>query len=411
MYRSVATDPKFVRAWVTLAELLMSFHQTDSAMDAYQKAMAADPKEPVTSKLYAYSLAADSRFAEAIPVWQNYIKLAPDDADGPGNLGVALIAVQRYDQAAQALESAVKLNPQSAQYQWKLATAYLLAGNDQKAEAAYRKLLDFHTPSDMLNHAADDMAESKKTPPIALEVAQKSVRTVEDDSTRIDLGNLFPTDEELAVKLASYWATLGTVQLRLGMLDDAEKTLTASLKLTQNGVAAAHLCELYLNQHKTQAALQMCRFARSRLTFEKEPFLYHVPELIERNNARLEKLSPGSSEVSNEGNTIDQIIAMRDFKLPPVFSGTATAEFFVLLEYDPESAQFKVQDVKFISGSENLKPFSKVLTKLNFNLTSPDGNPVRVVRRGTFLCGVGCEFMLLDATASRSIPMPVPRTN
>ena len=95
LYRSVTADPRFVRAWVILGELLMAMHQTDSGMDAFQKAIAADPQQPVTHKLYAISLGASLKFTEAVPAWQAYIKLAPEDADGPAYLGAALMELKR----------------------------------------------------------------------------------------------------------------------------------------------------------------------------------------------------------------------------------------------------------------------------------------------------------------------------
>ncbi len=107
--------------------------------------------------------------------------------------------------------------------------------------------------------------------------------------------------------------------------------------------------------------------------------------------------------------TIDQVLAMRDFKLPPLFSGTATADFSVLLEFTPNSPQFKTIDVKFDNGSQKLKTvFSKALANLDFHLISPDNDRVRVLRRGKVICGVGCEFMLDDANSpDNSHPMPL----
>lgn len=410
LYRSVAADPKFVRAWLTLGELLMMLHQTDSGMEAFQKALAADPQAAAPRKLYGYSLATNFKFEEAVPVWQSYIKLVPDDGDGPGNLGLALLKLKRYNEAAGALESAVKLLPESAYYQSELAYAYLLSGNYEKADPAYRKLLDFHMTSEMLNQSAYQLALADKTPDVALDLARRAVEIAEDTSTEFDIDEVGPNDEDYVRKLASYWGTLGYVQQRLGKSADAEKYLLASWKLTQNGVAAAHLCELYLDQHKTQSALQMGRFAHNRLAMEKDPDLYHTAELIEQNNARLEKLSPGSSKTWNS-QTIDQIADMRDFKLPRVFTGTATAEFLLLLDSDPESGAFKVKDVKYLSGSDKLKTVSSTLTKLNLHLTSPDNRPVRVLRRGTFICGAVCEFMLPDANSSHSVTIPLKVLN
>jgi hypothetical protein len=116
-------------------------------------------------------------------------------------------------------------------------------------------------------------------------------------------------------------------------------------------LAAAHLCELYQGEKKMSAALRMCRLARSRLGLEKDPLLYRVSDVIKQNDARLEQLSPGSSKTWNMG-TIDEIAAMRDWKVPAAVAGTATAtaQFVILLEYDPRAGKFKVPDTKYESG-------------------------------------------------------------
>lgn len=408
LYRSVGADPKFARGWVMLGGILMSLHQNDSANDAFQKAMAADPDEAATRKIYALTLSLSAKFAEAVPVWQDYIKLAPQDAVGPANLGMALVALKRYPEAAQALESAVKISPANASYEVLLANAYLNSGESAKSEAAYHKVVELDLSPEMLNSTAYEIASAKETFPVALEFAQKSVHAAEEDSLRIDFENLGRDDGFHSLKLSAYWGTLGYVQQRLGKLDDADKTLTAAWKLTQNGVAAAHLCELYIAEHKPQAALRMCRLARQRLPATQDPLLYRVAELIDQNNARLEKLSPGSSKNSSM-NAIDEVANMRDFKLPRVYQGTATAEFQLLIEFDPQAKSFKVRDSKYLNGSEKLKAASKTLTKLTLNFASPDGNPVRIVRHGTFLCSEygGCEFIFPDAGAGVSVPVPV----
>ncbi len=408
LYRAVSADPKFVRAWITLGGLLMTAHQLDSGRDAFQKAIAANPKEPITYKMFAFSI-TDSRPAEAVPTWREYIKLAPEDADGFFNLGSALLKSQRYGEAAQAMESAVKLKPDRTNYQLQLTVAYLRAENDEKATAALRRLLEMQPGPEMLNQAAYETEKRDKLLPVALEYAQKAVRAEEETSTKIDNANLRAEDESQTHKLAAYWSTLGWLQGRANKLEEAEKTLKAAWQLTQNGVAAARLCELYEREHKTQAAIHMCRFASYRLPLEQEPALYHISELLGENNKRLEHLGPGAANSPNTVTTSDEIFHMRNFKLLHLVSGTETGEVLMLLAYDLKPGKFHVEDVKYVSGSEKLKTLDKTLRALNFNFTSPDGNPLQVVIHGTLSCYPlsGCQFVLLDAPSGRLVKLRV----
>jgi hypothetical protein len=78
-------------------------------------------------------------------------------------------------------------------------------------------------------------------------------------------------------------------------------------------------------------------------------------------------------------------------------------------DFAPQTKVFEVRDSKYLNGSEKLKAASKTLTKLTLNFVSLDGNPVRIVRHGTFLCCEyrGCEFIFPDAGAGLSVPVPV----
>lgn len=58
------------------------------------------------------------------------------------NMANALVGLERYEDAASALESAVKLGHQFPDLYAKLGSAYLKAGSDDKALAAYQKALD-----------------------------------------------------------------------------------------------------------------------------------------------------------------------------------------------------------------------------------------------------------------------------
>ena len=89
--------------------LLLGQKQVDAGMDAFHKAMAADPAQPAIPKALGYSLMADSRFEDAVPVWQDYMKAHPDDVDGPANLGNCLLKLKRYSEAAATFEAAVKI--------------------------------------------------------------------------------------------------------------------------------------------------------------------------------------------------------------------------------------------------------------------------------------------------------------
>jgi cytochrome c-type biogenesis protein CcmH/NrfG len=405
LYRAVASDSKFTRGWLMLGTLLMASKQTDAGEDAFQKAIAADPKQPVTYKTFAYSLMANSKFDDAIPVWRDLIKLSPDDVDGPANLGSCLLALKRYAEAAAALESASKLDPGRSNLQWQLASAYLNADNHAKAAAIFQKILQAHSDPEALNNAAYALAATDDELPTALRYAQRAVRAEEEASQKVTLPQLRVEDLEQTPRLFAYWDTLGLINGHLSNMEQAEKYLKASWVLSLNGFAASHLCHYYERLNRPKTAARMCQLALQRLPLAAGPGMYKATSEIEETRARLEHISPGSSKSGNLNSVLDDITSLRSFKMPRLLTGPVNADFFVLLASDSKTRRFKVQDVKFISGSEKLRSASKKLSLIDFNFASPDDIPTHIVRRGTLGCYPygGCFFVLLDPDSVHSL--------
>jgi tetratricopeptide (TPR) repeat protein len=406
--RAVAQDPKFIRAWLWLGEIYRYKRDRDLAMEAYRKAIEIDPDLPVSYKALGSTLMDASRFEEAVGVWQQFIKVAPEDSAGPASLGSTLYLLKRYKEAVTSLESAAKLQSENASLQAKLASAYLRAGDDDKAVTAFRKAIDTSPGPEMFNNVAYELAEADKQLSLALEYGEKAVRAEEEATVKIELAKLQSEDLGHTQRLAAYWDTLGWVHNRMSNFEQAEKYLDAAWKISEFGVTADHLCQVYERMHKTRAAIQMCEFALYRIPLtggpERTPGMNQM-EVTKKRLERLQGLAAGSSKPQNLVAISDAINRMNVFKLPRLVPGTASAEFFVLLVTDSATGTFKVQDVKFISGSEKIKGSVKLLTSINVNYPSPDKTPARFVRRGILGCYeyTGCSFVLLDPNTVRSL--------
>jgi tetratricopeptide (TPR) repeat protein/transglutaminase-like putative cysteine protease len=405
LYRAVAADPKFTRAWVALGSLLLEQKQTDAGVEAFHKAMASDPTQPAIPKALGYSLMANSKFEDAIPVWQDYTKAHPDEVDGPANLGSCLLKLKRYTEAAAAYEGAVKIKQDRPNLQASLASAYLLAGEREKAGAAFAKLAEVDPEGNYFNDAAYQMANADFQLPLALDYAKKAVRKAEEESQKITLPDLKQGDLGKIFKVAAYWDTLGWVQERMSNLDVAEQYLQASWKLTQDGVVAGHLCHLYRRTHKIASAIEMCRLALYRIPLSGGLALTESATEIAAAQENLNHLTGGAAKSKSTVDASDLVIRERTFKLPRFLPGTQSAEFFVLLASDGKSKTFKVEDVKFISGSDKMKLQGKQLKSINFNVPAPSDVPTRFVRRGILGCYqyTGCSFVVLDPATVHSL--------
>jgi tetratricopeptide (TPR) repeat protein len=402
---AVAADPKFTRAWVMLGELLLTEKQVDAGMDAFRNAMAADPQEPAIPKMLGWTLMSKSELKDAISVWQDYTKAYPEDDDGPANLGSCFVQLKRYSEAAEAYEAWLKISKNPALPQARLGSVYLLAGERDKAAAAFGKLADMDPKGSTFNDAAYEMSNADLNLPLALNYATKVVRRVEEESQKTELTDLKMEDLQRVQAVAAYWDTLGWVDERMSNLEEAEQYLLAAWKVTQDGVVASHLCQVYERIHKMESAEQMCRLAVYRMSATGQSASGELMTELDEARKRLDHLTGGAGKAKSMVETSEIVSRERTFKLPRFLPGTESAEFFVLLASDNKSKTFKVENVKFISGSDKMKFQGKQLTSIDFKVPAPSDVPTRFVRRGILGCYqyTGCSFVLLDPASVHSL--------
>jgi len=392
---AVAADPKFARAWSFLGGLLMESRHFDEGVDAFNKAIEVNPGEAAIYKVYGYSLLVSGKNEEAVPIWEEEIKLAPKDADGPLNLASALMATRRYGRAASELEAASKIDPHRPDVFTKLGLAYTLQGDENKAAAAYDQALEVDPRPVTYNDIAYAMTKADKRLSAALGYAEKAVRGEEEASADIKLSALRDEDVRRAQSLASFWGTLGWAHARLSHFNEAERYLSAAWTLSQDGTTGLHLAQLYQRLHRDRAALRLLELAEYRLSFGTgSRSLGPSDEVNEIHEIRAlhEHLSRGSAGNFGGIELSKELTRMRTFKLPRLIAGSASAEFFVLL-----GPNAKIKDARFINGSEKLKQSRKSILSISLPIQFPDGGPTHVVRRGSVDCSqqTGCSLSLL----------------
>ena len=397
--QAVAADPKFTRAWLRLGSLQAGMRQSDDAIASFRKAIACDPKQPFPYKVLAFTLMSMNRGADAIPVWQDLVKVVPDDRDAPANLGALLADQKRYAEAIPELQAALKLYPKNAYAAATLAQAYMLSGDLEKGRTAIQQAVDLGSGPLAYNNIAYALAESNQDLPEALDYAQTAVHQEEVSSQKTDLSNVAPADLGHPVTLAAYWDTLGWVDFHLEHLADAEDYLNAAWKLTQSGTGADHLAQVYEQDHKKADAARMYHFA---LETTEQRVTGSRAEAI---RARLKVLDPDGDYFSIQlhrrtGTPGEALSDDRTVKLSRIVPGTAQADFFLLFGPGP-----KVEDVAFVSGSDELKPAAQVLSSTTFHVVFPKESTARILRRAMVMCTevTGCSAVLYPLNSVRSV--------
>jgi tetratricopeptide (TPR) repeat protein len=397
--RAIEIDPKWVRAWLWLGEIYKETRENDLALESYRKAVEIDPDQEVSYKALGFMLSAAGKPEEAIPVWQQLIKVEPEKVDGYAYLGYRLFWLRRYHEAVSPLETAVKIHPEWVQLQTTLAFAYLNDGDIEKSRPVFATALKLDSSPARLNDISYALAERNTDLDKAKEYAEKTVSAEEEASAAVQLSGLQTSDLGHTQRLAMFWDTLGWVYFRLNDLVPAEAYLKAAWTLSQSPVIGGHLGHVYEQQGKKAAALHVYQLAYTAMPSHIASPLPTGAPVFNRDASALEQDVRRLGGKAESPAFMDDLNQMRTFKLPRIGSGTASAEFLVLI-----GPGDKVE-AKFISGSDSLKAAQKTLESINFNVKFPDDRPTRILRRGILGCYQysGCNFILLSPDAVSSI--------
>jgi len=156
-------------------------------------------------------------------------------------------------------------------------------------------------------------------------------------------------------------------------------------------ICGFHLGQVYEKLLRKQDAVRMYRLVVAQHAVRAEEEL-----AVDEAHKRIDhlKLPTAPSERKNFPSLsgVEELSRERTISLPRLAPGQASAEFFVLLAPGP-----KVEDTKFISGSDLLKSAGKSLAQAHFMAVFPENSSGRVVRRGILACypSTGCSFVLL----------------
>jgi tetratricopeptide (TPR) repeat protein len=280
-----------------------------------------------------------------------------------------------------------------------LGNAYLNTGDVDKSRSAFETALKLDSNPAMLNEISYSLAERNTDLDKAKEYAEKAVSAEEAASAAMQLSGLQPSDLGHTQRLAMFWDTLAWVYFRLNDLVPAEAYVKAAWTLSQSPVIGGHLGHVYEQQGKKAAALHMYQLAYAAVPSRiVSPASTGAPAFT-KDASDLEKDVRRLGGKAESPAFMDDLNHVRTFKLPRIGSGTASAEFLVLI-----GPGDKVE-AKFISGSDSLKAAQKTLESINFNVKFPDDHPARILRRGIVGCYQysGCNFILLSPDSVSSI--------
>jgi tetratricopeptide (TPR) repeat protein/transglutaminase-like putative cysteine protease len=366
--RVLKKEPKHKSAYNDLGRAYRALQKYEEAETALKKAIEIDPYSPYAYNNLGLVYWNQQRYAEGEKAFQKQIEVNPLDEWAHANLGEMLNAEKKFAEAEPELEKAIAIAPDRPGILMALGSAQLNLGKAEKAKEYFTRAVNLAPSPVTWNNVAYTFAEHKTNLDLAQQYAESAVATVAAQLRNVQLTDLKIQHLGQVSFLASCWDTLGWVHFQKGNLPIAEKYLLAAWKLSQNATVGDHLGQFYELKGQRERAIELYSMALAASHPEPET------------KPRLAKLVGDSKVDSYVDHHRAQLSRERSFAVPEVKS-EGTAEFYIEL-----SPNAKVEDVRYISGSNKLKELGTSLKNIDFKTEFPDERDTRIVRRGILSC-------------------------
>jgi hypothetical protein len=275
--------------------------------------------------------------------------------------------------------------------------AYLKNKQTEKGLELLKKSLAKETGPGFLNQVAYSLADMNVGLDMAQEYGEKSLHLAEANTIKAeseDYGYV------ASLMLGTIWDTVGWIYFRQGEYEKALPYVRAAWLLLQKDDIGNHLAQIYVKLGKKQEAAHTYRLAYSLADHNysstasadvKKQILQRYKDLAGKDaNPAVISISRRSDGTFTPLPT-EELSRMRSFKLSSTVRDRGSAVFSIV--FSPS----KVEEVKYVSGSESLKGMEKQIAAMKFGVEFPDVGPVRLYRRGMAVCEKveGCNVVLL----------------
>jgi tetratricopeptide (TPR) repeat protein/transglutaminase-like putative cysteine protease len=395
--RTTAIEPAHRQAWSALGLAYLRVGKFDQAIGAFRKQLEVNPADEKANDYLGLALQQQQRTDEAAAAFRKQIELNPLDSLAHTALGTILLAQRKYSDAVLELEKAVILSPEKAALEVSLGRAYLGVGDQARALASLEKGVELSPTPAVWNDVAFSLAERGIELDKAQHYAESAITATAADLQKLALAHATAGDFARVGDMGDYWDTLGWVYFQKGDLPKAGRYVQAAWTLAQRGEVGDHLAQIYEKAGEKDRAIHTYALALAARN--------SIPET----RARLTLLLGGNAQIDDlVSRAPGELQSMRTFEVKQTSKEDVSAEFLVLLSPSGrEGLSTRIEEVRFLGGSEALRSSGDSLKTLGWGRIFPDDSPVKLVRRGTLTCSAasaGCKFTL-------ALPEIVPGRN
>lgn len=220
---AVTLQPSHAGARYGLGMTLLQLGELPSAKAELERCTELEPRNPLGWLGMTRVLAAQGAHEQALSAVDKALALQPKLVDALVAKADLLVVTGRSTQAVALLEQAVTQEPKKPSLHMQLAMLHHSSSAVEKAEAAYRKVIELAPGNPVAyNNLADLLGTRSDRQQEALRLAQRAV--------------------DLAPKEGGFLDTKGWIQRSAGDLRGAQKTLESALALSpDHGIILYHL--------------------------------------------------------------------------------------------------------------------------------------------------------------------------
>jgi tetratricopeptide (TPR) repeat protein/transglutaminase-like putative cysteine protease len=385
--RAVEIAPTHKGAWNDLGRAYLQANQLDEAASAFRKQLEVNPADEHAYDYLGLALERQQKYDDAADAFRKQIQANPLDPAAHAALGEIFMDQHRYPEAAPELEKATILSPENGQLQVTLGRAYLNIGVNDKALAAFDKGASLSPTPATWNDIAYFLADASVSLDKAQQYAQSALSAAAANLQDANLSHVTTDQMRDVARLGAYWDTLGWVDFKRGETEKARSYIEAAWRLDQGGEIGDHLAQVTQKLEGKQPAIHAFALALA------------APEPDPDTRARLTLLLGGNAQIDSlVSSARPELEALRVIPAGKLLDEAARADFLILLS--PGGRQPRVEDVRFLTGSERLRALAPRLRSLDFGPMFPDASPLKIIRRATLACpgsAAACRLTLIPA--------------
>ncbi len=382
--RVAELSPRDRQVWNDLGLAYLSIGKLDEAIAAFQSQLAANPSDQHANQYLGLAFERELDYTQAAAAFRKQTETNPLDPVAHSSLGRILLEEHQYAEAIAEFEKATVLSPENAQFQAGLGRAYAETGKSQQAVAAFEKAAALAPSPETLDEVAFHLADEKLSLDKAKQYAETAIGEETERLRRLDLARVTSANLGAIEEIAAFWDTLGWIYFEKNDLGRAANYVRAAWLLSEDGQAGDHLAQIYQRLGQRDRAIHACALALA------------APHATPDTRARLTLLLGGNGQIDDLVRRAKlELEALRTMPAGQFLGENARADFLVLLS--PGETRARVEAVRFVGGSEDLRPLAHRLRTLDYGRVFPDPSPAKLIRRGTLACSPtgACTFTLI----------------